>query len=298
MKFIIEIPGFSDISGGIQRMIELEKEISKFYPTVLHEYKNPLAISESDFIITFSDRPDIDKLCQQAKENKAQVIVYQLSFGMCLEREKRVVTHPDVIVCCSTLKIREDILDYFRIIDNSKTLYCIDHSQETTLEDFYPEKSLIKRDKRLFDVTIMIHNSLDKQFKEAFDFCKARNLKICLFGPRVNNVDLQGAERVFLYPSKKELRWIFNNSEKYLSFSKTEGLNRVGIEAMLCGCKSYITDGCEIYQHRFNCCTMSTHDDFDIDFDLPDYETLYKLLAKYTWKNTLKNLGDIIGIKF
>jgi hypothetical protein len=279
-------------------MIELYEAIKKFYPeSVLHIHNTEFPeLEKGDFIITFSDNPLINAVCDEAKLNNAKVIVYQLSYGMALERERKVVSHPDVIVCCSTQHIQTKILD--DIGCNKKIIHYIGHSQEQTIKEFYPEESLVSRGTRYFDVAIMTHNSPDKRFQEAFDFCKSQGLEIVLFGARNNNFNLNGAKRVFFNADRDTMRWIFNNSKKYLSFSKTEGLNRPGVESMLCGCIPYIYDGCEIFSEGYNCIKIQDPEEILDILEIPEYNIIKKDLEKYTMKNTLDNLGKVINVKF
>lgn len=286
MKFLIDIPSLNALSGGIKRMRELNTALNKCG----HESSLHLScddnLPEHDFVITYSDNPRIDTLCKQANK----VIVYQLSYGMCLERENKVVCHPDTIVCCSTSHIQKKILN-----DTDKEIYYIGHSQEETLKAFYDEGTLCNR--RMFDVAIMLHRSPDKHFIEAFEYCKQAGLRICLFGARNTGFNLSEAERVVFNATAEQVRRVLSNSYKYLSLSSTEGLNRPGIEAMLCGCKPYIVDGCEIYKDGVNCKFIKKPEEILADFEMCDYINIKQQLRKYTWDRVLKNLGEVIGVE-
>lgn len=285
VDFIIDIPSLNKLSGGIARMLEFNSILNK----AGHNSKLHLScdndLPDHDYVITYSDNPRIEELCLQAKK----VIVYQLSYGMCLERENKVVCHPDTIVCCSTTHIQSKILNNF----SDKAIYYIGHSQEKTIDDFYPQDTI--HNSRLFDVTIMIHKSPDKHFLEAFEYCKSQGMKICLFGARDAGFNLSGASRIVFNADIRKVRWVLSNSKKYLSLSSTEGLNRPGIEAMLCGCKPYIVDGCEIYKDSENCKFIEKPEKILADFKLCDYIDIKQQLRKYTWNNVLINLSDVIG---
>jgi len=292
MTFTIDIPGVSKTSGGIQRMLEFYNFLKKDYKTFLHLPNDDL--QKCDYIISYSDNPRIDDLCLQAKSLQAKVIIYQLSYGMALERERKVVLHPETIICTSTHHIKNKIkLD---LINNckdqnkiKKPIHYIGHSQESTLKYFYVDN----RHNR-FDVAIMIHKSPDKRFLEAFEYCKQNHMSICLFGTRGGNFDLFGADEVFFDASPTDIRWIFNNSKKFLNLSSTEGLNRTGIEAMLCGCTPYIVDGCEIYQNRHNCIKIRNSNEIHEKPLILDYNTIKDSLKQFTWDNTFKNLMEVL----
>lgn len=297
-NFIIDIPGIKKTSGGIQRMLEFSEVLSKYYPTFVTIKGGNLENIQNGFIITYSDNPDIDNLCIQAKQQNLQVIVYQLSYGMAIERERKVVSHPDVIICTSTLHIKNKILNDKKLDLQGKKIYCISHSQESTLKNFYPENKYNQDGVRPFDVVLMIHRSPDKQFLQAYTYCKLKNLNFVLFGQRYGNFKFEGCQQVFLNASVDQVRWIFNNSKKFLNLSKTEGLNRTGIEAMLCGCIPYISDGCEIYRDGKNCKFIEKPQEIHENLKILSYIKIKKSLQKYTWDNVLKNLGKIIKIKF
>lgn len=288
MKIIIDIPGTNKLSGGTQRMLELYDVLKKAdHEVFLHLYLDNF-IDKYDLIITFSDNPQIIKLCDDAKSKNAKVIVYQLSYGMCLEWERVVVNHPDTIICCSTKHIKNKIIK-----DNcKKNIYYIGHSQELTIDNFYPEDTF--HNYRNFDVAIMIHKSQNKIFFDAFEYCKSKKMKIVLFGGRNNNFNLSGAERIFLNADVDRIRWIFSNSKKYLNLSICEGLNKPGIEAMLCGCKPYIVDGCELYKNNENCKFIKKPEEIYENFKICDYNTIRDYLKKFTWKKVLKKLSIIL----
>ena len=315
-NFIIDIPGIKNTSGGIQRMLEFSEVLFLYYPSYVTIKGEAIDQIKDGYIVTFSDNPNINELCSKAKEQNLRVIVYQLSYGMAIDRERKVVSHPDVIVCTSTEHIRQKILNDPNVNIKNKQIYCISHSQEETLKNFFPEDkyyfNINFRDEnqyqhlflnqfnnpnRQFDVALMMHKSPDKRFKESFEYCKSQDLKIVLFGARLNQ-DLSGTEQIFFNASAETVRWIFNNSKKFLNASLTEGLNRTGIEAMLCGCKPYIYDGCEIYQDEQNCKFIKNFEEIHENFELIDYIKIKKSLESYTWKNVLKNLGKILKIKF
>ncbi len=287
MKITIDIPGISKLSGGIQRMLELHNQLQERGHEVSLHFPQDILLPESDLVITYSDNPHIDQLCLLSK---APVVVYQLSYGMAIDRERKVVNHPNTIICCSTHHIRNKIILDLPTFVNQKHIYYIGHSQESTLENFYSENV-----DRIFDVASMIHKAPDKRFLEAFEYCKSKNMKIVLFGARNNNFNLSGANKIFLNAGPERIRWIFSRTKKYLSLSISEGLNRPGIEAMLCGCKPYIVEGCELYRNNTNCMFIDSITDFNKDFNILDYLTIKKKLQEYTWKNALKRLSGIIG---
>lgn len=292
MKFIIDLPGYNKLSGGIQRMIEFGEVISQYYP-IQHHLPNDLFSVDRDVIITYSDNPRIKELCQEAKKHKTKVVVYQLSYGMCLERERKVVRHPYTIVCASTYHIVNKIESGIR---TKKVINYIGHSQEKTLQRFYPEQTF--RNDRKYDVAIMIHKSPAKKFQEAFEFCKSQGMKIVLFGNRGNQFDLTGAKEIIFNADYEQLRYVFSRTKKYLSLSETEGLNRVGIEAMLCGCKPYVVDGCEIYKNGKNCRIIKKPEEILADFRIMEYNDTKDDLKIHTWDRVLSRLGEIIDVEF
>ena len=289
MKFLVDIPGYSKLSGGIQRMLELNEILQEYGESELH-LPNDIYPESFDYIITYSDNPRINELCSIAEYRKAKVIVYQLSYGMCLERERKVVDHPDTIVCCSTRHIQKKIIA--DTLSNKNTHY-IGHSQEHTTENFFPEDAFHE-----YDVAIMIHKAPDKQFLKAFSYCKAQGMRIILFGGRNNNFSFEGAERVFLNADVSRMRWIFSNAKKYLSLSTTEGLNRPGVEAMLCGCKPYIIDGCEIYKDGKNCKKIKKVEEILDNFEIMEYNAIKDELKEYTWDKVMTRLGEVLNVEF
>jgi len=275
MKIIIDIPSKHPLSGGVQRMLEMQSVLKEHCECELH-LPNDAFPELFDYIITYSDNPRIDKLCQQAAYRQAKVIVYQLSYGMVLDRERKVIDHPDTLICCSTYHIAHKITSDPHVWDYENTF----------------------RNQRKFDVALMIHRATDKKFKEAFDFCKSQDMKIVLFGARNTGFNLDGAKEVFFNADVDQVRWVFSNTKKYMSLSTTEGLNRPGIEAMLCGCKPYIVDGCEIYQDGKNCKFITEPKEIYDNFKIMEYNDIKRSLKKHTWENVLKKLGKIIGVKF
>ncbi len=289
MKFLVDIPGYSRLSGGIQRMVEFNDVLNEYGESTIH-LPNDSFPEAFDYIITYSDNPRIDELCSIAEQRKAKVIVYQLSYGMAIERERKVVDHPNTIVCCSTRHIQKKIIA--DTLSNKNTHY-IGHSQESTLDKFYPEDAFHE-----YDVAIMIHKAPDKQFMKAFSYCKKQGMRIILFGGRNNTFSFEGAERVFLNANTERMRWIFSNCKKYLSLSVTEGLNRPGIEAMLCGCKPYIIDGCEIYQDGVNCKRIKKVEEILDNFEIIEYNSIKEELKKHTWDNVMDRLGKVLNVEF
>ena len=122
---VVEVPRFSLLSGGIRHMSELSHNLNKKYNVHLRiqkekfgtnysevDLKVPYSIGlpdntfpESDIVITYSDNPYLESLVNLPQVKK--VLIYMLSYGMCIERERKNVLNSSVIVMSSTNRTKE-----------------------------------------------------------------------------------------------------------------------------------------------------------------------------------------------
>jgi hypothetical protein len=118
-KIVVELPKYSYTSGGVLESIKLANKMNtlirfqklKDYPILSNKWTVGLpdhTFPECDVCITYSDNPHISDLLKLSQVKK--VLVYMLSYGMSIERERKNALNKEIIVMCSTKKIEKEIL--------------------------------------------------------------------------------------------------------------------------------------------------------------------------------------------
>ena len=121
MTITLELPFYSPYSGGISHTIALAQELKKKYDVHIRFQREtpdkfnldiPFSIGlpdhtfpASDVVITYSDNPYTNLLTELPQVKK--VLIYMLSYGMCIEREHRNILNPKLTVMSSTLRTKK-----------------------------------------------------------------------------------------------------------------------------------------------------------------------------------------------
>lgn len=324
MKITIEIPTFKRTSGGIMRHVMLAKMLKEKEGLDVHLriQRNNTAINysqhlkdinfsigipvsigipdrtfpESDVVITYSDTPHGEKLTALRQVKK--VIVYMLSYGLCLERERKNVFNPKIAVMSSTLKLKRMIE-----ADGGSCTYV---GFGLNPNEFYIEPG-IKRKSGW--VAILYHPSPNKQYKMAVRVCDelykiGKIKKVIVFGMRFDGVkSIKDTYITYLDASHDVIRKIFCLCVLFIMPSISEGLNMTPMEATLCGCPAVICDGAfgDLYFNNKTCVVAKKGDFQDIleksintlnnpNLGLYFKERMEKIIINYTWDNTIENI--------
>ena len=301
MKIVVVIPGYSATSGGIKRMLRLVEQLHiRGYDVGLHVQRDdkqlqnlPIPVTYGvpsvrfqgcDTIISYSDDPYIESY--RVLLPNVNLLVYMLSFGMCLERERKVLNSGATILCSTEKILNAVTTECFKS-------YKIGFSLEEQVKNFY-----IDNPHRGY-ATIMYHPAEAKKYDLACDVVDVLDKDVIVFGRKpVGNIRMPKRCRMFFVDVSSEvLRRIFNMSDLYVMPSVTEGLNLTPIEAALCGCTSVYCDGAnEIYDNIAGCYwsdpdldSMLRYCQFSEDqFTLS--EQAHSVAVRHTWGGVMKNL--------
>lgn len=308
MKIIIVIPCYNETSGGIKRMLRLTEELHiRGYEVGLHIQQNrvfpklPIKVTcgmpgeslpDCDTIISYSDDPYI-KSYKKILPN-VNLLVYMLSFGMCIEREQAVVESGAKILC-STQKIVDEIKASLNI-----EVHKIGFSLDEQRKKFYLENS------NRTHITIMYHRSPSKNYDTARKVCDYFDLPVIVFGQRpFSKIKVpKNTESVFYNVDHSTLRRIFNRSMLYINTSLYEGLNLTPIEALLCGTPAILCDGSE---EVFDTKSFNDNDIDEItkicenwidNYLLVNHKIIsddaHKIAEKHTWEKVISNLREFL----
>jgi glycosyltransferase involved in cell wall biosynthesis len=316
----IEIPFYSTTSGGIAQMYELAVSLQKKYYVHLRIQTNseldyskigfrmPYSVGlpdstfpKSDIVITYSDNPYIDELTNLVQVKK--VLIYMLSYGMCIERERKNILNSKVTVLSSTIRTQ-------RLIEKEGVkCSCVGFGIET--KNFYVDSS-IQQD---CYASLLYHYAPDKQYKLGVnvcnELCKQGLIKgVITFGTSKDYEKFEHPERLiknYQNATHEEVREIFNKCSVFVMPSITEGLNLTPIESTLCGCPAVICDGAidDIFFDCKTCLIAEKNSFFDIlekskeILESPMYSVIFRnnieaLLTKFTWENTISNIEKIM----
>jgi glycosyltransferase involved in cell wall biosynthesis len=317
----VEIPRFSVISGGIKHMEELSYNLNKKYNVQLRiqktnqfldystvDFKVPYSIGlpddtfpESDVVITYSDNPYVDKLVELPQVKK--VLIYMLSYGMCLVRERKNILNPKVIVMSSTNRTKDLI--------EKEGIKCNFVGFGFNSEKFYCDYSILKKKY----AALLCHDSPDKKYDLGVKICD----KLC-DDNLIDGVISFGSSQSFnshIHPKKmiksyidastEQVREIFCKCSIFIMPSITEGLNLTPVESTLCGCPAVICDGAinDLFFDKKTCLIANKNDFNDIiekskELLLNQYYSLIfrnnikELLKEFTWKKTISNIEGLL----
>lgn len=312
LKIAIELPRYSSTSGGVRESIKLSnmiqhnavvrfQRLTNEYPQILNTWTVGLpdhTFPSCDVCITYSDTPYLSELIALPQVKK--VLIYMLSYGMAIGRERKNVLNKNVTVMCSTKKIEDAIL--LEHVKVHRIGFALD------MDEMYDENLTRKN-----YLAIMYHPSQDKKYSTAVsvadDLYKNKIIDgVITFGINdnyKNNVHPKGLIKHYTNANRDEIREIFNTCKCFLMPSITEGLNLTPIESTLCGCPAILCDGAidEIFFNRKNCFIVKCEDNKDMikkvedvinNFDIfSDFfrENMLKITKEYTWENVINNLN-------
>ena len=306
---VVNIPMYNPMSGGIKRMLRLLQEMYlNDYTCHLHldkpfldrvTPKLPFSFSVGSYdnipeqfahCISYSDNPNIDKLCNRFEN----VLIYQLSYGMAIDRERKVVRHPQTIILCSTEKIKQEVET-----DTKKQIYVLGFALDDALKNFHYDPDVEKSS----DICLLYHKAKFKNSELIIDIATKQNLTISVFGNCENLKDSR-IHNAYHNPNIETLRHCYQSCKFFVSASEYEGLNMTPLEASLCGTPAIIIDGTnELYIEKQTALrTDLQHLSETISIMNKDYLKYYdtfktnikKLAKKHTWYKVIQNLNDWI----
>lgn len=315
LNIAIELPKYSSTSGGIRESIKLSNNIqhnvvvrfqklTNEYPQISNTWTVGLpdhTFSSCDVCITYSDTPYLSELIALPQVKK--VLIYMLSYGMAIGRERKNVLNKNVTVMCSTKKIEDAIL--LEGVKVHRIGFALD------MDEMYNENLLRKN-----YLAIMYHPSQDKKYSTAVSVAdilyKNKIIDgVITFGVNdayKNNTHPKGLVKHYPNANRDEIREIFNICKCFLMPSITEGLNLTPIESTLCGCPAILCDGAidEIFFNRKNCFVVKSEDkndmmkkveDATLNFDIFSEffeNNMLKITKEYTWENVINNLNRLL----
>lgn len=321
LKITVEIPKYSKTSGGIQRMKKLsEKLFEKKYKVNLRIQKENLQFNQekqkflipyslglpdstfpySDIVITYSDNPYLEQLVNLKQVKK--VLIYMLSYGMCIERERKNILNSKVVIMSSTNRTKELI--------EKENVKCNLVGFGFESKSFFCDYSILRKKY----ATLLCHNSDNKKFEFGVRVCdKLYNEGIIdgviVFGSSESfqkNKLPQKIIEIYKDATQEQIRKVFNKSCIFIMPSISEGLNLTPIEATLCGCPSVICDGA-IGDLFFNeeTCLIAEKNNFEDFFEkskkileMPYFSYKFKkkleeIIKDYTWEKTILNIESL-----
>ena len=313
MNIIFELPFFNPCVGGIVETIKLAQRMkasvrfqrkSEYHPIISVPFTIGLpdkSFPKCDVCITYSDNPYTTQLVALPQIGK--VMIYMLSYGMEITRERANVSNPNVQVMCSTKKIekaiRNDGYDVTRVgfaLDMGE-MYNYGNERDNVMAIYYhPMKS------KRYDIAVQVADSLvgNTWIDGVHSFGTAEHYKQA---PKPLALISHTTDA-----SREQIRNIFNKSLVFVNPSNSEGLNLTPIEATLCGCPSVIVDGAidELFIDGVTCYISDSDDFFDVYNTtielLSDYENCSKKFAKnmnliiadYTFDHVIKNINELL----
>lgn len=318
---VVEVPRFSLLSGGIRHMSELSHNLNKKYNVHLRiqkekfgtnysevDLKVPYSIGlpdntfpESDIVITYSDNPYLESLVNLPQVKK--VLIYMLSYGMCIERERKNVLNSSVIVMSSTNRTKELIEKEGVKCNNVGFGFCS--------EKFYCDYSILRKRYAI----LLCHNSEDKKYNLGVKICNKLSKDnlidgvICFGTSESYDSHVHPEKMVNFYKNatKDQVRKIFSTGSVFIMPSVTEGLNLTPVESALCGCPAVICDGA-INDIFFNekTCLIAEKNNFEDIYEKskkilinPYYSLFFRdnmkdLLENFTWEKTIENIERLL----
>jgi glycosyltransferase involved in cell wall biosynthesis len=334
----IEIPYFDNIlSGGISRMQNLIFELPKYTNTsggireslkFLDKFPNGFSVSarfqkllnnlspdfnnwtiglpdssfpKCDVCITYSDNPYLSDLIKLPQINK--ILLYMLSYGMAIERERANVLSKNVTVMCSTKKLEKLISE--EGVEVHRVGFALN------MKEMYLDAN-INRKKY---IAIMYHNSPDKKYdfavKIADNLYKRNKIDgVITFGTDADynsSIKPIGLIKHYSNANRDEIREIFNSCICFIMPSISEGLNLTPVESTLCGCPAVICDGaidelffdnetCLISNFNFNDVKEKSElilNNFNV-YSEKFRKNMKEIVDTYTWDNVIQNMIKLI----
>lgn len=317
---IFELPMYKPVSGGIIRTITLAQRMHDKHNISLRfqnknpeldyssiDFKVPYSIGlpdhtfpKSDIVITYSDNPFCDMLTKLPQVKK--VLIYMLSYGMCLERERRNILNQKVTVLASTTRTQ-------RLIE-AEGVKCFNVGfGSITVND---NLQGIERKKY---AALLYHPAPDKKYNLGVEVCNELYRRKLIDGVLTFGA-LKGYENSkkpdclichYTNASNIQIEQIFKESSIFIMPSITEGLNMTPVEATLYGCPAIICDGAigDLFFDK-ETCLIAEKNSFaslmtkSMDILNNDCSEAFKnnmkiALKNHTWEKTIASIESVIN---
>ena len=318
MKLVMELPFYSTTSGGVIESLKFLKKFPKEVessarfqrifetpPESLGDWTVGLpdaSFPACDVCITYSDNPYLSQL--RALPQVKKVMVYMLSYGMAIDRERRNVTMDGVTVMCSTKKLEREMSK------DAKKVYRVGFALD--MDDMRLDPTIERKNY----AAILYHPNPDKGYPAAVE---AANLLykegkidgVITFGSKSdyeNAPKPNGLVKHYFNADRDQVRTIFNTCKVFIMPSVSEGLNLGPVESALCGCPAVICDGAidEIFFDGDNCriarkrdvnhlVSIATEILESFGTTSERFERKMKsIVSEYTWDRVVKNIMKLV----
>jgi len=298
LKFLNKFPSNFSVSARFQRIIQQVPETLTNWTVGLPDQTFPAC----EACITYSDTPYLEELTKLPQVKK--VLIYMLSYGMAIERERKNVHTPGVTVMCSTKKL-EKVISAEGVKVN-RVGFALD------MTEMYVDNKIERKNY----VAIMYHANSDKRYDLAVAVANDLYLRkkidgVITFGGTVGYEHAQkplGLVKHYSLANRDEIREIFNTCKCYIMPSVSEGLNLSPIESTLCGCPAVICDGAidELFFDGKTCFVaipesvtsiLSKTETILSNFD--KYSTKFRkelkpIVDSYNWETVVKNIMNLL----
>lgn len=314
-KLVFELPRYDTTSGGINETIKIAnhfnplpvlrfQKLSEKYPQIENSWSVGYpdnTFPDCDVCITFSDTANLQELIDLPQVGK--VLVYMLSFGMSIYRERKNVTNKNATIMCSTKKL-EDIISK-EGVKVHRVGFALDMDEMYVMD--IPRKNYL---------ALLYHNSDDKKYDTGVlvaNYLYDNKIidGVITFGGLKNydkHVHPNGLIKHYPNANRDEIREIFNTSKVFLMPSISEGLNLTPIESTLCGCPAIICDGAidEIFFNKKNCFIVEKNDinsmiitSKDVIDNFDNYSVRFSkhmnnIVKDYTFENVINNIKKLM----
>jgi len=298
LKFLDKFPLNFSVSARFQRIIQPVPVTLKNWTVGLPDQTFPAC----EVCITYSDTPYLEDLTKLPQVKK--VLLYMLSYGMAIERERKNVHTSNVTVMCSTKKLEKAILS--EGVNVHRVGFALD-MKEMYVDDKIQRKNYL---------AIMYHANSDKRYDLAVAVANDLYLRkkidgVITFGGTVGYEHAQkplGLVKHYSFANRDEIREIFNTCKCYIMPSVSEGLNLSPVESTLCGCPAVICDGAidELFFDGRTCflavpesvtslllkteTILSNYDKYSVKFR----KELKPIVDSYNWETVVKNIMNLL----
>lgn len=298
LKFLDKFPSNFTVSARFQRIIQPVPPTLTNWTVGLPDQTFPAC----EACITYSDTPYLEELTKLPQVKK--VLIYMLSYGMAIERERKNVHTPGVTVMCSTKKLEKAISA--EGVNVHRVGFALD-MKEMYVDDTVERKNYL---------AIMYHANQDKRYDLAVAVANDLYLRkkidgVITFGGVVGYEHARkplGLVKHYSLANRDEIREIFNTCKCYVMPSISEGLNLSPVESTLCGCPAVICDGAidELFFDGKTCfvaisdsvtsllskteAVLSNFDKYSSKFR----KEMKPLVDSYSWDTVVKNIINLL----
>lgn len=298
LKFLDKFPSNFSVSARFQRLISATPPADENWTVGLPNSTFP----ECDACITYSDNPYLQDLVKLPQVKK--VLLYMLSYGMAIERERKNVLTPGITVMCSTKKLEDAISK--EGVKVHRVGFAIDQT------GLYLDSSVERKNY----LAILYHSSNDKRYSTAVSvandlFARKKIDGVITFGSENGYSDAikpAGLVKHYSNANRDQIREIFNTCKCFLMPSVSEGLNLTPVESTLCGCPAVICDGAidELFYDGKTCFVVEkdslvsmVNKTEEVFSNFEKYskkfkEALLNILTDYTWEKVIKKIVELI----